>query len=191
MRHRYPGHCNDVDDDPAPTIPGAPAFRHRRPRRTERFAISGPFPPAWRIDYVVMDRFGPQYEGADRFVPEGRHEDPDRPPRGAVELLLEADPHEDEVPAEGLTRTTPPSSRPDPALQMLMLAQRTADALVSAADRHADHLRADARVAADRLSSDVQLHAGRVRAEADGVLTEARVAAERTADMATVQAEAI
>jgi hypothetical protein len=106
-------------------------------------------------------------------------------------LLLEADPHEDGLPAEGSTRRTPPSPRPDPGLQTLMLTERTAEALVSAADRHADNLRAGARVAADRLSSDARLHADRVRAEADDVLTQARAAAERTADMATVRAEAI
>lgn len=105
-----------------------------------------------------------------------------------MSLLSQGDPPEDKVPVEG-KRTKPPP--PDPALQVLTLAQRTAEALVSAADRHADKTRADAQIAADRLSIEAKLHASRVRAEADDVLTAAHTTAEHIADQAMLRVEEI
>jgi cell division septum initiation protein DivIVA len=73
------------------------------------------------------------------------------------------------------------SSTPRHALQVLTLAQRTADEHVAGAHRDAAKIRADAQAAADQQAHDAQLHASDVRREADKVLSDARQAAERVA----------
>lgn len=67
-----------------------------------------------------------------------------------------------------------PSSDVQQALQMLTLAQRTADEHVANAHRQADQIHADARATAERIVRDAQAQADAVRREADKVLSDAR-----------------
>jgi cell division septum initiation protein DivIVA len=72
-------------------------------------------------------------------------------------------------------------SVPNQALQVLAMAQRTADEHVQGAHRHSDKVRADALAAAGQIVHDADVHAGNLRREADKVLAEARTAAEHAA----------
>jgi cell division septum initiation protein DivIVA len=77
----------------------------------------------------------------------------------------------------------------DHALQVLTLAQRTAEEHVAIAKRQADKIREDAQAAADQSARDAQVHAHNVRCEADKVLAEARATSEQAARDARLQAE--
>lgn len=70
---------------------------------------------------------------------------------------------------------------PTQALQVLTLAQRTAEEHVSTAHRQAQRIRADAEAAAEQIGRDANLHAQNVRREADKVLADAEEAAEQAA----------
>lgn len=75
---------------------------------------------------------------------------------------------------------------PDPdsqrqALQVLILAQRTADEHVATAQRQADKIRADARATADQIVRDAQAQADGARREAGKILSDARGRAEQVA----------
>jgi cell division septum initiation protein DivIVA len=74
---------------------------------------------------------------------------------------------------------------------VLTLAQRTADALMSAAHRHAEGIRKSADVEAHRIILEARLDANRVQAEAETALTEARAAAEQMVHRATIETEKI
>lgn len=78
---------------------------------------------------------------------------------------------------------------PNQALQVLALAQRTAEEHVASAQHHADKIRTDALAAAEQIARDAQNHAGNVRREADRVLAEARAGAEQMAREAQARAE--
>jgi cell division septum initiation protein DivIVA len=78
---------------------------------------------------------------------------------------------------------------PDHALQVLTLAQRTAEEHVAIAKRQADKIRSDAQAAADQSARDAQVHAHNVRCEADKVLAEARATSEQAARDARMRAE--
>ncbi|WP_249714017.1 DivIVA domain-containing protein [Rhizomonospora bruguierae] len=82
-----------------------------------------------------------------------------------------------------------PGHHPNHALQVLTLAQRTADEHINRAHQHADKIRADAQAAAEQIARDAQAHAQRVRGEADSVLGEARATAERAARDAQARVE--
>ena len=73
------------------------------------------------------------------------------------------------------------SSTPRHALQVLTLAQRTADEHVLGARRDAEKIHADARSTAERIARDAEAHAQKVRQDADKVLSDAREAATRGA----------
>ena len=66
------------------------------------------------------------------------------------------------------------------ALQMLTLAQRTAEEHVATAHRQSDRILADARGMAERIVGEAQTQAEAVRREADKVLTDARAQAEQS-----------
>jgi hypothetical protein len=93
--------------------------------------------------------------------------------------------------------TTPPEQPlvapnpgpPNQALQVLAMAQRTAEEHVSSAHRQADKIRADAMAAAEQTARDVEVHAQNVRREADKMLAEARAAAEQAAREAQTRME--
>jgi vacuolar-type H+-ATPase subunit H len=83
-----------------------------------------------------------------------------------------------------ITAAEPPLATANPglptqALQVLTLAQRTAEEHVRDAQRYADKLRADAMAAAEQLARDADVHAQHLRRDADKVLAEAHAAAER------------
>ena len=78
---------------------------------------------------------------------------------------------------------------PNQALQVLALAQRTAEEHVASAQHHADKIRTDALAAAEQIARDAQAHANTVRREADRVLAEARAGAEQMARDAQSRAE--
>lgn len=72
-------------------------------------------------------------------------------------------------------------AHPNQALQVLTLAQRTAEEHVARAHHQADKIRTDALAAAEQIARDAQVHAHNVRREADKVLTDARAASEQVA----------
>ncbi len=75
------------------------------------------------------------------------------------------------------------------ALQMLTLAQRTADEHVSTAHREADRIQAEARAAAEQFVQEARTQADAVRSEADQALSEARAQVERAGQDVQAQAE--
>jgi cell division septum initiation protein DivIVA len=84
------------------------------------------------------------------------------------------------------------SSDPDAqrqALQVLTLAQRTADEHVASAHRQSEKISADARATAEQIVREAQAHANGLRREADEALTEARARAAQTAREAQAQAD--
>ena len=110
------------------------------------------------------------------------------PVREAVSLreavpLREAEEH----PAPGSAQ---PLLSPDEALQVLTLAQRTADNHITAANRHAQRVRSEIRSSAEQIRLEAHAYADQVRGEADKLLAEARAAAEfrrRDADAQAVE----
>jgi cell division septum initiation protein DivIVA len=78
---------------------------------------------------------------------------------------------------------------PNQALQVLAMAQRTAEEHVRNAHRQADKTHADAVAAAEQIARDAEAHAQNVRREADTVLAEARAAAEKAAREAQTRVE--
>lgn len=77
----------------------------------------------------------------------------------------------------------PIQDRPDPdaqrALQVLILAQRTADEHTATAQQQADTIRADARATAEQIAQNAQKHADGAKREAAQVLSDARASAEK------------
>lgn len=76
-----------------------------------------------------------------------------------------------------------PYDRPDPdaqrALQVLIMAQRTADEHTATAAHQADNIRAEARSAAEQIVRDAQAHADGARRDAAQALSDGRGAAEQ------------
>lgn len=137
--------------------------------------------------------------------------------KGRVKGLLGAVPS----PNEPVQQVADPRAEPPvqhEALQILDLAQRTADDYIVGARREADRICADARAQADQIvrdaqahgqarhrdaekalgdaqakaeqvARDVQSHADRVKREADGILGEARTRANKMAKNAQANAE--
>jgi cell division septum initiation protein DivIVA len=75
----------------------------------------------------------------------------------------------------------PDPNVPNQALQVLAMAQRTAEEHLHRAHREADKIRADAVAAAEQIARDADVHAQNVRREADKVIAEARATAEHAA----------
>jgi cell division septum initiation protein DivIVA len=82
-----------------------------------------------------------------------------------------------------------PSSDVHQSLQMLTLAQRTADEHVATAHRQADQIHADARATAEQTARDAQAQADAVRREADKVLSDARARVAQIAKDAQAHAD--
>jgi cell division septum initiation protein DivIVA len=98
------------------------------------------------------------------------------------------------MPTLDMTAAEHPMAAPEPglpnqALQVLSMAQRTAEEHVRGAHRHADKIHADAVAAAEQIARDADAHAQNVRREADKVLAEARAAAEHAAQEAQTRVE--
>ena len=75
------------------------------------------------------------------------------------------------------------------ALQVLTMAQRTAEDHLSRAQQEADKIRTEALAAAEEIGREAQMHAHNVRREAEQVLLDARAAAEQTARESAMRAE--
>jgi len=88
-----------------------------------------------------------------------------------------------------LVSGNPIAGLPNQALQVLTMAQRTAEEHVATAHQQADKIRTDALGAAEQIARDAQIHAHNVRREADKVLFEARAASEQNARDARAAAE--
>jgi vacuolar-type H+-ATPase subunit H len=101
------------------------------------------------------------------------------------------------VPVITATETVPnppPASTmmsPDEALQVLALAQRTAENHITAANRQAEKVRSEAQAAAEQIRLEAHAYAEKVRAEADRLRDEARAAAELRSREADAQAAEI
>ena len=83
----------------------------------------------------------------------------------------------------------PGGEMPHHALQVLTLAQRTADEHLATARQQAEKIHADAQAAAEQTARNAEIHAHRVRQEADKVLTEARETSQQMARDARAQAQ--
>jgi cell division septum initiation protein DivIVA len=75
------------------------------------------------------------------------------------------------------------------ALQVLMLAQRTADDHVAQAQRQAEKIRADARATAEQIAREARAHAEEARRAADKALADARGRADQMDREAQAEAE--
>lgn len=80
---------------------------------------------------------------------------------------------------------------PDEALQVLALAQRTAENHITAANRHAQQVRSEAQAAAEQIRLEALAYAEKVRAEADRLRDEAQANAELRHREAEAQAAEI
>jgi cell division septum initiation protein DivIVA len=78
---------------------------------------------------------------------------------------------------------------PRQALQVLTLAQRTAEEHLASARQDAEKIRAEARASAEQVAQEAQAHADTVRREADKALSDARSDAARIAEEAKAQAD--
>lgn len=105
------------------------------------------------------------------------------------------------VSADGKTSEHPTVSagvKPNQALQVLTMAQRTAEQHVADANRDAAKIREGAQAAADKVAREAQEHADKIRRDAEKIMADARSASEqaareaqRTTDDARRQAEMI
>lgn len=78
----------------------------------------------------------------------------------------------------------PPAARPDAneqhkALQVLTMAQRTAEEHIETARRDSEHIRAQAHAAASQIVSEAQAQAAALRDEAENILNRARTSADQ------------
>jgi len=80
---------------------------------------------------------------------------------------------------------------PHEALQVLALAQRTAEDHIASVNLHVKKVRGEAQALAEGIHRDALLYADKVRAEADKLLAEARAAAELSSRDAGAQAAEI
>jgi cell division septum initiation protein DivIVA len=67
------------------------------------------------------------------------------------------------------------------ALEVLTMAQRTADEHVATARRDAERIRGEARASAEQIITEAQAQAGGLRGESEKILAEARAVAEKAA----------
>ncbi|MFG1609258.1 hypothetical protein [Actinoplanes sp. NPDC049265] len=105
------------------------------------------------------------------------------------------------VSADGKTSEHPVVSagvKPNQALQVLTMAQRTAEQHVADANRDSTKIREAARLAAEKVGREAQEHADKVRRDAEKAMAESRNAtdqanrdAQKTVDEARRQAEQI
>jgi cell division septum initiation protein DivIVA len=111
----------------------------------------------------------------------------DRRMKSRVKGLFEGPPPDDDVMEHSHAPADPDAQRR--ALQVLMLAQRTADDHIATAQHQADKIRADARATAEQIVREAQAHADGARRDAGEVLSEARATAEQMARDAQAYAE--
>jgi len=80
---------------------------------------------------------------------------------------------------------------PHHALQVLTLAQRTADEHLATARAQAERIHADAQAAAEQTARNAEIHAHQVRQEADKVLADARATSQQMAREARAHAQEV
>jgi cell division septum initiation protein DivIVA len=85
----------------------------------------------------------------------------------------------------------PHPAMPQQALQVLTMAQRTAEEHLNNAHRQAEKIHADAAAAAEQIARDAEIHAQNVRREAAQVLADARATAEQAARHAQARMEEV
>lgn len=98
-----------------------------------------------------------------------------------VKVMLNATTAPGDITAAEAAHVAAEPGHPNHALQVLTLAQRTADEHVNTAHRHADRIRAEAQAAAEQIVREAQAHVQSARHEADNVLAEARATADQAA----------
>jgi cell division septum initiation protein DivIVA len=106
------------------------------------------------------------------------------PPESAV---LDQPPHQ--TPHQPMPHDVHDPDAQRQALQVLVLAQRTADEHVAATQRQAEEIRSDARGRADQIVRDAQAHADATRRDADAAMASARAAAEQIVREAQAHAD--
>lgn len=110
--------------------------------------------------------------------------------KGRVKGLFAGVPADNEMLEEHVAAAHPDSDVERQALQVLVLARRTADEHVSSAQHEAHKIRSEARLRAEEVARDVQANAEGVRRDANKVLSDARMQAEQLARDAKANAEA-
>lgn len=113
--------------------------------------------------------------------------------RGRVKGLFAGAPEEGElmepsVPVQAAGEHDSDSERQ--ALQVLVLARRTADEHISTAQREAHKIRAEAQSRAEEMARDAQGKADGIRRDADKVLSDARAKADQMARESQANSEA-
>jgi cell division septum initiation protein DivIVA len=106
--------------------------------------------------------------------------------KGRVKGLLGGPPSDDAH--VDLTPGLPDPDAQRRALQVLSLAQRTADEHVASAQHQADNIRAAARASAEQIARDAQAHADGTRRDAEKLLAGARAKATKVAKDAQTHA---
>jgi cell division septum initiation protein DivIVA len=113
--------------------------------------------------------------------------------KGRVIGLLAGTPPVREIPeqAEGRSSGSSGADAQRHALQVLTLAQRTAEDHVANAHRQADKICAEARATAEQIVRDAETRAGDLRWQADKALAEARATAEQIGREARAHTEEV
>jgi cell division septum initiation protein DivIVA len=115
--------------------------------------------------------------------------------KGRVKGLLGGPPPDDmyqhSEPHVDLTPGLPDPDAQRRALQVLTLAQRTADEHVASAQHQADNIRAAAQASAEQVARDAHAHADHARQEADKTVAEARAAAGQITTNAQARADGL
>lgn len=113
--------------------------------------------------------------------------------KGRVRGLLNSPPADDVYqPSQPVVDLAPGLPDPDAqrkALQVLMLAQRTADEHVASAQQQADNIRSAAKASADQVAKDAQARAERADKDAAKTVADARAAAEQIGKDAQARAD--
>jgi vacuolar-type H+-ATPase subunit H len=107
--------------------------------------------------------------------------------KGRVKGLLNGAPTDDVALDDTHDVLDPDAQRQ--ALQVLILAQRTADDHVASAQHQAGNIRSDARAAAEQIVRDAQAHADGTRQDAGKRLADAHATAEQIVREAQAQAD--
>jgi cell division septum initiation protein DivIVA len=113
--------------------------------------------------------------------------------RGRVKGLFAGPPEEGELPEPPVPAQPAGEHDSDAerqALQVLVLARRTADEHISTAQREAHKIRAEAQSRAEEMARDAQGKADGIRRDADKVLSDARAKADQMARESQANAEA-
>jgi vacuolar-type H+-ATPase subunit H len=101
-------------------------------------------------------------------------------PTGGITMSSNGGHHSSEAPPQQPVAPADPGVQHQ-ALQVLTLAQRTADEHLAKAHQDAERIRADARAMAEQIAREAEAHAGNVRKDANKMLSDARESAADTA----------